>query len=107
LGQKPPSAHDERTGKSYDTGGNNENMPTTCARWAGNRLYHADLRQQKDMIDPQIIEQLHALSKKTNEAWNNNDAALAALYTEDAVPVTDTDPIYGRDDRGWISLHQL
>jgi ketosteroid isomerase-like protein len=48
--------------------------------------------------DPQIIEQLDALGKKFSEAWNNNDAAaLAAFYTEDAVRVNDTGPIYGRD----------
>lgn len=42
---------------------------------------------QKDTVDPQI-----------NEAYNNNDAAaLAALSTEDAVVVTDTEPIYGRE----------
>ncbi len=36
--------------------------------------------------------------KKFDEAWNNNDAAaLAALYAEDAAIVTDTGPIYGRD----------
>jgi ketosteroid isomerase-like protein len=55
--------------------------------------------QQKDTVDPQIIEQLDALGKKFDEAWNNNDAAaLAALYTEDAVLVTDTGPVYGRED---------
>jgi len=51
----------------------------------------------KDTVDPQIIEQLNAISKKYNEAVNNNDAAaVAALYTEDAVFVADTRPIYGR-----------
>jgi ketosteroid isomerase-like protein len=49
-------------------------------------------------VDPQIIEQLNALSKKFDEAYNNNDAAaLAALFTEDAVMVTDTGPLYGRE----------
>ena len=35
--------------------------------------------------------------KKYDEAVNNNDAAaLAALYTEDALFVADTGPLYGR-----------
>ena len=54
--------------------------------------------QQKDTPDPQLREQLLALAKKFEEAWNNNDAsALAALFTEDAVLVDDTGPIYGRE----------
>ena len=37
-------------------------------------------------------------TEKFNEAWDNNDAAaLASLFTADAVFVTDTGPIYGRD----------
>jgi len=52
----------------------------------------------KDTADPEITEQLHAFSKKVDQAWNNNDAAaLAALFTEDAVLVEDTGPIYGRE----------
>jgi uncharacterized protein (TIGR02246 family) len=36
--------------------------------------------------------------KKIDEAYKNNDAAaLAAFYAEDAVLVTDTGLIYGRD----------
>ena len=54
--------------------------------------------QQKDTVDPQIIEQLNAQSKKYDEAFNNGDAAaVAALFTEDAVLVTDAGPIYGRE----------
>jgi ketosteroid isomerase-like protein len=55
--------------------------------------------QQKDAADPQIRQQLDALSQKYDEAFNNGDAAaLAALYTEDAVLVTGTGPVYGRED---------
>jgi uncharacterized protein (TIGR02246 family) len=51
---------------------------------------------QKDTVDPQINEQLNAHCEKFDEAYNSNDAAaLAALFTEDAVVVTDTGPIYG------------
>jgi uncharacterized protein (TIGR02246 family) len=54
--------------------------------------------QQTNTPDPQLREQLVALTKKFDEAWNNNDAAaLAALYTQDAVEVTDHGPIYGRE----------
>ena len=56
--------------------------------------------QQKDTVNPQLAEQLSALSEKTGEAFNNNDAAaLAALYTEDAILVPDTGPVYGREFR--------
>jgi ketosteroid isomerase-like protein len=54
--------------------------------------------QQKNSVDPQIAEQLSALSKKTDESYINGDAAaLAALYTEDALLLTNTGPIYGRE----------
>jgi len=63
--------------------------------------------QQKDTVDPQLAEQLSALSKKTGEAFNNNDAAaVAALYTEDAILVPDTGPVYGRAaiEKFWAGL---
>jgi len=63
--------------------------------------------QQKDTVDPQLAEQLTALSKKTGEAFNNNDAAaVAALYTEDAILVPDTGPVYGRAaiEKFWAGL---
>jgi ketosteroid isomerase-like protein len=47
---------------------------------------------------PQLREALTAYDKKEDEAFNNNDAAaLAALYTEDAVEVTDSGTLYGRE----------
>ena len=54
--------------------------------------------QQTNTPDPQIVEQLNAITKKFDEAFNNNDAAaLAALFTEDAVLVSRQGPIYGRE----------
>ena len=53
--------------------------------------------QQTNTPDPQLRQMLDALTQKTDEAYNDGDAtALAALYTEDAVLVTDAGPIYGR-----------
>ena len=54
--------------------------------------------QEKERIDPQIIEKVNALNKKLDEAFNNNDwAALVALFTQDAIFVTDSaGPLYGQ-----------
>jgi ketosteroid isomerase-like protein len=63
--------------------------------------------QEKDTVDPKIAEQLSALSKKTDEAFNSGNAvALGALYTEDAVLVNDTGPIYGREaiEKHWADV---
>jgi uncharacterized protein (TIGR02246 family) len=54
--------------------------------------------QQTNTPDPLLRQVADALSKKFDEAWNNNDAAaLAALFTKDAVLVNNTGPIYGRE----------
>jgi ketosteroid isomerase-like protein len=53
--------------------------------------------QQKDTVDPQTTQKIRALSKAYDEAVSNNDAAaVAALFTEDAVFVSDRGPIHGR-----------
>jgi ketosteroid isomerase-like protein len=53
--------------------------------------------QEKDAVDQQTLQQLEAKMKKYDEAVNNNDAAaVAALFTDDAVFVTDTGLLYGR-----------
>ena len=54
--------------------------------------------QEKETVDPQLIQKLYdTLSKEWNEARNNHDAAaIAALYTENAIDVVDSGPLYGR-----------
>jgi len=48
--------------------------------------------------DVKALGEFNALGMKYDEAYNKNDAAaLAALFAEDAVVVTDTGPIYGRE----------
>ncbi len=48
--------------------------------------------------DVEALGEFNALGMKYDEAYNKNDAAtLAALFAEDAVVVTDTGPIYGRE----------
>src|SRR5262245_25001526 len=54
--------------------------------------------QQKETVDPQLIQKLYeTISKKWNEAYNNHDAAaIGALYTEDAFHLTPGGFVYGR-----------
>jgi len=55
-------------------------------------------QQEEPMLSEQDRQQLGALHKKWDEAENNNDAAaLAALFTEDAAFVTDKGPVSGRE----------
>src|SRR5580704_19146064 len=65
--------------------------------------------QQKDTVDPQTIEQIDALAKKFDEAFDNGDAAaLASLFTDDAVFVTPGGMIYGREaiEKYWVETFQ-
>jgi len=53
--------------------------------------------QQKDLADPQTTQKILALIEALNEAQNNNDAAaVAAFSTRDAVIVTESGPVIGR-----------
>ena len=65
------------------------------------------LAQQTNTPDPQLRQVVDALTKKFTDAFDNNDAAaLAALYTEDAVLVNATGPIYGREaiEKYWADV---
>jgi ketosteroid isomerase-like protein len=65
--------------------------------------------QQTSTPDPQLREQMLAFAKKYDQIWNDNDAAaLAALFTDDAIEVTNTGPIYGRKalEKNWGDLFQ-
>jgi hypothetical protein len=54
--------------------------------------------QQTNTPDPQLRQQLLSLATKFDDAYDNNDpAALAALFTEDAVLVEQSGPVYGRE----------
>ena len=53
--------------------------------------------QQKGTVDPQIDQQIRALAQKYDEAINKQDpAAVAALYTENAVYVAHHGTFHGR-----------
>ena len=65
--------------------------------------------QQKDTVDPQTIEQIDAFAKKFDEAFDNGDAAaLASLFTDDAVFVTPGGIRYGRAaiEKHWVETFQ-
>jgi len=51
----------------------------------------------QDTVDPKIAQQIRVLAAKYDEAYNRNDAAaVAALYTEDAVLGSPHGTFHGR-----------
>ena len=65
--------------------------------------------QQKDLADPQTTQKILAICKATSEGQNNHDgAAIAALYTRDAIFVTTEGPITGRQtiQKWYTDLYQ-
>jgi ketosteroid isomerase-like protein len=63
--------------------------------------------QQQNTPDPQLREQVLAHAKKVSDAYNSNDAAaLAVLFTENAVEVTNVGPIYSRQalQKHWTDM---
>ena len=72
--------------------------------------------QQKDVADAQTTQKILAILKAYTEGMNNNDgAAVAALFTRDAVFLTTEGPIIGRQAiQKWytgpvavVALHKL
>ena len=55
------------------------------------------LAQQKDTTDLQLAQQLEASGRTSDEGFNKGDAAaIAALFTQDAVLILEDGPIYGK-----------
>lgn len=76
---------------------------------AGLAITIAAPAQQPKTPDPQLREQVLDLVKRFDVAWNSNDAAtLAALFTDDAIEVRDTGPVYGRDalEKNWEDMYR-
>ena len=75
------------------------------------------ISQERGIADPQTTEKILAIGMAYDEGENNNDpAAIAALFTEDAVMVTRGGPVNGRQaiekwytDRfqGWHSKNHI
>lgn len=75
------------------------------------------LAQRKNTVDPEITQQIRVLVMKYDEAFNRSDAAaVAALYTKDAIYVAQHGTSHGRQTiekayasyfQRWHSLNQV
>jgi uncharacterized protein (TIGR02246 family) len=83
------------------SGGNNENAFTTCPSGVGHWLCVPALAQEQNTVDPEVRQQIEAVATQFVEAYNKHDAAaVAALYTEDAIGLYDRvsgDLLVGRE----------
>jgi SnoaL-like domain len=53
--------------------------------------------QEKDTSDSQLAQQLDAIGRTSDEGFNKGDAAaIAAVFTEDAVLLLQDGPVYGK-----------
>ena len=54
------------------------------------------IAQEKEVADPEIRRQLDVIDSKFDEAFDKNDAAaIASLFTQDAVDVTPDRSLFG------------
>jgi ketosteroid isomerase-like protein len=104
---------DERDGSTTNhskaPGGNNENARRSDPGGVGNQLCFADLCPTNRHTDPQLRQRLVEIIQKHNDAIMNNDAAaLAADFAEDAVLVEQEGPTFGREaiEKHWADRLQ-
>ncbi|HXM27409.1 MAG TPA: SgcJ/EcaC family oxidoreductase [Chthoniobacterales bacterium] len=56
------------------------------------------LAEETHAPDPKLLQALDDLFRRESEAYNNNDAAaIAATFAEDAIFVTTQGPFFGRE----------
>src|SRR5689334_11544598 len=83
--------------------------PHSWGRSATTNLTPPMKTEQTNTSDPRLRQQSGAKSKRFDEACNNNDAAaIAAFFTEDAVLVAETGPVCGRKaiEKSFVDLFQ-
>jgi uncharacterized protein (TIGR02246 family) len=79
-------------------GENDENPLSSCSCRIGNHFALPTFAQQTNTPDPQLRQKLVDIIAKHADAINKNDAAdAAACFTQDAVYVTDSGPVNGRE----------
>jgi hypothetical protein len=67
---------------------NDENTFAIYPGSVGNRPSHASPRQEPNTVDPEVRQEIEAVTKRREEAFNKHDAAAwSAFYTEFAIDV--------------------